>query len=404
MNSGDDAIADFDPLTDILYLEDIGGVTTNDLALLITVNDDYTYSLQNGSTVTLKSFNGASTFDYTSNLVSGTVVSRDYVDANNSANNVAGVVLDNTMVYAAASTAASTSEVFIRAVDLGETSTFEIVVRPTATASAVDVTFSGSVSIDNLQLGTMELDQKTDLVLDTDFYTEDQTPENWDVQFTDDGNNTFIISALDDTQSEMLMAGQEYVLATFDVTPGTGGDQSPSLYFGSIAVDDRSQDDITVDLLAPTAVDANGYYEFEVKNGVTVMVDAEKDSTFNPDAVMMRSYDALQALETALNKPNHLGSLDAMIAADITQDGAVRSFDALQILENALNKADVDYKSEWVFVDSDFLDQTLVEAGLTRENIDSPVAMVDTVTADLTLDLTGILLGDVDGSYADIVA
>jgi len=57
-----------------------------------------------------------------------------------------------------------------------------------------------------------------------------------------------------------------------------------------------------------------------------------------------------------------------------------------------------------VFVDSDFLDQTLVEAGLTRENIDSPVAMVDTFTADLTLDLTGILLGDVDGSYADIVA
>lgn len=112
-------------------------------------------------------------------------------------------------------------------------------------------------------------------------------------------------------------------------------------------------------------------------------------------------YDALDALKIAIGLNPSSGTVtgEQLIAADIDQSGAVNVYDALDILKAAIGLT-TSNTPEWVFIgaDADLADLT-ASAVNYQTGVDHGL-----IGGATTVNFTGILLGDVDGSYtADIV-
>ncbi|MDB4091699.1 FG-GAP-like repeat-containing protein [bacterium] len=114
------------------------------------------------------------------------------------------------------------------------------------------------------------------------------------------------------------------------------------------------------------------------------------------DGLLSRSItasDALEALRISVGLPTESGEADAyqLIAADVNQDGRVTSADALEILKHSVG-IETTAAFGWEFFDTAQTDGPL---GDLLENFEFDLR-AHNITTDTEIDLTGILLGDVN--------
>ena len=99
-------------------------------------------------------------------------------------------------------------------------------------------------------------------------------------------------------------------------------------------------------------------------------------------------------LAVGLDKSDGTADWHDYIAADINKDGRVGADDALNILKFAVGLTDGP-SADWVFVDGD---ADYSEINCKNTDYDGDILINDVMT-DLSINMTGILVGDVDGSY-----
>ena len=132
-----------------------------------------------------------------------------------------------------------------------------------------------------------------------------------------------------------------------------------------------------------------------MERGVDLTVTADKSIDTASDKAI-GAYDALQALRLAvgLDKSDGTAEWHDYLAADINKDGRVGADDALDILKYAVGLTDGS-SADWIFVDGD-----ADWSGVDRRNTDyDEGVMLEDVLVDTSINMTGILVGDLDGSY-----
>jgi len=141
-----------------------------------------------------------------------------------------------------------------------------------------------------------------------------------------------------------------------------------------------------------------GLYEhLETLQGTYTITGTKAGGTAERNAV--DANDALAALKMAVSlNPNDDGS-DVLsyqfLAADINHDGKIRATDALNILKMAVKLTSAP-ASEWIFT----TENDAESATMDRSNVDwSHVIPTVNLDNDVSLDLIGIVKGDVDGSW-----
>ena len=146
--------------------------------------------------------------------------------------------------------------------------------------------------------------------------------------------------------------------------------------------------------------DSSGQLTFEVSNGSDVVMDASLAFENTSATRAINSMDALQALRIAvgLDTSNGPATYEDYIAADIDGSGSVNSMDALNILKYAVGLDAPD--PHWVFIDS-AADHSAIKQ--TSVNYDTGMTLED-FSADASVSLTGILVGDIDDSYSGLIA
>jgi hypothetical protein len=260
---------------------------------------------------------------------------------------------------------------YVREVGDGASETvFEIVVRPGSDLSAIDFELT-----DQAGLGTFELSSAlTGWTAQTNMATPGK------VVFSG-------FAALDGSQD--IGVGEETVVATF--TSGA----APVFTITGIALDGSAQQDVYIGAVEPSS--KNGHVtHFELGRGSEMLVLADKEIDVASDRAI-GAYDALQALRLSvgLSKSNGKAEWHDFIAADINKDGRVGADDALNILKFAVGVTGGP-SADWVFVDGD-ADWSGI--GRRSSGYDEGIRLED-VLADHGVNLIGILVGDVDGSYA----
>jgi Ca2+-binding RTX toxin-like protein len=275
-----------------------------------------------------------------------------------------------TSAEAQAYEASNGEQFFIREVgDDDGTTVFEIVALPDANISAIDFELTDNAGL-------------------TDFTVSDALAD-WSVQANTSAPNTVILSgfgAIDG--SEDITAGQETVLATFTSAA------SPDFVISGIALNGVSQQNVSVDKITATSTTGN-VTVFETASGSDLLIDAAMAIDTASDKAI-GAFDALQALRLAVGLDKSDGSSEwhDYIAADINKDGRVGADDALNILKFAVGLTDGP-SADWVFVDGD---TDYSEVNRKNTDYDEGILISDVMT-DLSINMTAILVGDVDGSY-----
>ena len=150
----------------------------------------------------------------------------------------------------------------------------------------------------------------------------------------------------------------------------------------------------SVDKITATSTTGN-VTVFETASGSDLLIDAAMAIDTASDKAI-GAFDALQALRLAvgLDKSDGTSEWHDYIAADINKDGRVGADDALNILKFAVGLTDGP-SADWVFVDGD-ADYSAID----RKNTDYDEGiLISDVMTDMSINMTGILVGDVDGSY-----
>ena len=140
---------------------------------------------------------------------------------------------------------------------------------------------------------------------------------------------------------------------------------------------------------------SDGVFEFETAPLSAGIVTADKPIDEASEEAI-GAYDALQALRLAvgLTKSDGTAEWHDYLAADINKDGRVGADDALDILKFAVGLTD-GAPADWIFVDGD-----ADWSGIDRRNTDyDEGVMLEDVLVDTSINMTGILVGDLDGSY-----
>ena len=135
---------------------------------------------------------------------------------------------------------------------------------------------------------------------------------------------------------------------------------------------------------------------FSVPTGsqVTVKVNVENHNV--ADNICLD--DALDALKLAVGLPAsiHANEKFKYISADFNRDGIVSPIDALSILKYSVD-AQTTHEAEWIFIDS-YADYS----HLNKSDVNySEGVSLDVQFFDNYVNLTGILIGDVNLSYAE---
>jgi hypothetical protein len=135
-------------------------------------------------------------------------------------------------------------------------------------------------------------------------------------------------------------------------------------------------------------------------SGVEKQLSAALSFSKSESPSIVTSADALDALRLSVGLNTSGGQNDAfaLIAADFDQNGKVTSSDALSILKYSVGLTTQDAK--WVFVDTaeDYSDISKSNTNYTEG------VSIDDLTSDVTVGLTGILIGDVNDSYSGLIA
>ena len=262
----------------------------------------------------------------------------------------------------------SGGQIYVREVGDSEDNTvFEIVANPTSEFSALDFDLTDYAGLNDFALAG---------ALST-----------WTSQTNTTVPNQVAFSGF--SSDGGIPAGQETVLATF--TSAT----DPDFAISGIELDGAAEPDISVGEIPAASTNGN-VTVFEVARNSDTYVDAYKPiDEASEDAI--GAFDALQALRLAvgLTKSDGTAEWHDYLAADINKDGRVGADDALDILKFAVGLTDGS-PADWVFVDGD-----ADWSGVTRSNTSyDEGVMLEDVLVDTSINMTGILVGDLDGSYS----
>ncbi|NYS26226.1 hypothetical protein HUK65_14620 [Rhodobacteraceae bacterium 2376] len=135
--------------------------------------------------------------------------------------------------------------------------------------------------------------------------------------------------------------------------------------------------------------DSSGSFGFELDTGMSGHLDATRPYDPVTDG-RPSALDALDVLRLAVGLTPSFGPAtpEAFIAADINADGRVTALDALEVLRAAVG-LESEHGPRWVFVDAD-ADLTHID----RDTVEYDTGvMVDALTQDAEVSMTGILLG-----------
>lgn len=135
---------------------------------------------------------------------------------------------------------------------------------------------------------------------------------------------------------------------------------------------------------------------FSVLTGSQVTVKVNVENHNAADNICLD--DALDALKLAVGLPAsiHANEKFKYISADFNRDGFISSEDALSILKFSLNEQTA-RQAEWVFIDS-YADYS----HLNKSDVNyTEGASLIVQSSDSYVNLTGILIGDVNLSYAE---
>ena len=161
---------------------------------------------------------------------------------------------------------------------------------------------------------------------------------------------------------------------------------------------------VSYDFETPSGDQKTSELAVQSASGVSQAMARGSDATVTADKTIDTSsedaigaYDALQALRLAvgLDKSDCTSEWYDYIAADINKDGRVGADDALNILKFAVGLTDGP-SIDWVFVDAYAIDWFAIDRSTTTYN--EGIQLSD-IMVDSSVDMTGILVGDVDGSY-----
>lgn len=258
-----------------------------------------------------------------------------------------------------------TDGIFLRATKLGDSSEFEVVVKPGANIASFGFTLTGSNDI---------YDFETTSAL-TSFGTGPTLSNQINAKTV-----ALASTSLDTT----INSGTEFVAATFKMDG-----------LGSILVSDAtlagvSQTNFDATLSAIDYSDETGF-SADVAAGAFGQIAAQADysaSGANP----ITPSDALEVLKTVV-RINQSPTEEQLIAGDVDGDGKLTPSDALAILKNVV-RMDGGVDPEWIFVDktADFSSMTSTAVNFTN------VIDLGVVSGSANLEFEGILLGDWDGS------
>ena len=188
--------------------------------------------------------------------------------------------------------------------------------------------------------------------------------------------------------STLLIGAPDTVDIAAEVTSPSG----VSLPDVAVSFDDGS-DVITIQTIE------SGLSNAAITNGSDILISGSLDYVSSSKSIS--SQDALDALRLAVGMDTQNGSSTAFdyIAADFNQDGKVSSQDALAILKYSVGLT-TQQDAKWVFVDTagDYSDISKLNTSYTEG------VSIDDFTADMTVGLTGILIGDVNDSYSGLIA
>ena len=144
---------------------------------------------------------------------------------------------------------------------------------------------------------------------------------------------------------------------------------------------------------------SDGLIEWNALPGINISFSAKYAYTNATKAIT--SADALDALKLSvgLDPSGGEGAQYDFIAADFNQDGQLTSRDALEILKYVVG-FEVGNKPKWIFLESE-TDLSAIDEN-TIEFKDS--IFIPNIKENAPIDLTGILLGDVNDSFAGFIA
>ena len=113
------------------------------------------------------------------------------------------------------------------------------------------------------------------------------------------------------------------------------------------------------------------------------------------------SQDALEALRLSVGLQTSSGTSSAYdyISADINKDNKVTASDALEILKYSVG-LNVSNSADWVFIDS-----SADLSGISKSNVNyNEGVSLNNISSDTTVNLTAILLGDVNDTSSGFIA
>ena len=145
--------------------------------------------------------------------------------------------------------------------------------------------------------------------------------------------------------------------------------------------------------------EGSGSFDWSTTSGSTVKFEAS--NAYSNSTKAISSQDALDALKLSVGLSTSVGTKDAFdfMSADFNQDGKVSSQDALSILKYSVGLTTAE-QAKWVFVDTngDYSDVSKSNTSYTEG------VSIAELSADTTVGLTGILIGDVNDSYSGLIA
>ena len=182
---------------------------------------------------------------------------------------------------------------------------------------------------------------------------------------------------------------------------------SPSSHAVTTSVVTRDGSKITdADVVMSDGTNSSSY-QSAADGSVSGMLTSGSGSTieaslaYSSSTKAISSQDALDALKLAVGMTTAAGTKTAFdfISADFNQDGKVSSQDALSILKYSVGLTTPE-QAKWVFVDTngDY-------SGVSKSNTSYTEGVsIAELSADTTVSLTGILIGDVNDSYSGLIA
>ena len=258
-------------------------------------------------------------------------------------------------------------DLFLRAISLGDVTTYEVVATPNADIQSFGLTLASTSGLDisDFVVGTATATALGGVILPNVISA-----------------NEVSVAAI--STSGSLTGNQEHVIATFKTT-GVG---TLSITNGQIGTDGIPT--LTYDISKATT-NSSGSYNLTFDNGDAVQLQAQADYVV-PSTNPITPSDALEVLKTVV-RINQSPTPEQLIAGDTDKDGKLTPSDALSILKKVV-RMDGGVEPEWVFIDGDKDYSSLSFTNVDYDNIID----IASIAADTTINFEGILLGDFDGT------